>query len=144
MFVREFQHPDRAQCAALYELAWNDTFPDLQRSISPDQFEDETKGERILIAEIDGKVVGFASLWEPEAFLHHLHVSPDYHRRGIGTSLLERVLKLANSHVSLKCQVENRRALEFYRHHGFEAAGESGADSYGKWERLVRKSGQSP
>lgn len=138
MLIREFCRSDSNACAAIYERAWNGALPAAQRSITPEQFEAEIEGERIIVAEEDGDVLGFASVWEPASFLHHLHVEPMFQRRGIGTALLQRVEELAGSRISLKCQTDNAVARSFYSQHGFADAGERGRDEFGSWVRLTR------
>ena len=141
MLIREFRRSDLKGCAAIYERAWNRALPAAQRSIPPEQLEAETDGERIFVAEEDGQVLGFASVWEPESFLHHLHVDPDHQRRGIGTALLQRVAQSGPLGMSLKCQLENLGALRFYAHHGFAESGERGKDEFGEWVRLTHGNG---
>ena len=136
MFIRSFQHADLASCATIYELAWNETFPDVSLSVTTDRLKGEIRGERIFVADKDGDVVGFASVWMAESFLHHLHVHPRYYRKGIGTALLRRVLQLTKFDLCLKCLNNNQRALQFYRHHGFELTGERGKDNLGEWTWL--------
>jgi ribosomal protein S18 acetylase RimI-like enzyme len=143
MLIREFRHADRDYCATIYQLAWREIFPGTERVISAQQLEDDTQGEQIVVAEKCREVVGFASLWKPKSFLHHLHVHPSHHRQGIGSALLRHVLQLAESDVSLKCQIDNGRALQFYRHHGFEETGERGSDSLGEWTRMILRSDRS-
>ena len=137
--IREFQESDRNRCAEVYERAWNGVNDSAaQRSIPPEELAAETEGERIFVAEQDGEVRGFASLWEPGSFLHHLHVEPTYQRQGIGAALLDHVAGFATSALSLKCQTENVGALCFYSQVGFMAPGERGEDKLGAWVRLSR------
>lgn len=138
MLIRPYREPDGASCAAIYERAWNSAFPAAHRSISRKQFEAETEGETILVAEENDDVLGFASVWMPGSFLHHLYVDPLVHRRGIGTALLRHVAGLAPSRIDLKCQTLNTGALSFYAQQGFVDGGEHGEDEYGVWIRLTR------
>jgi ribosomal protein S18 acetylase RimI-like enzyme len=87
---------------------------------------------------VDGQIVGFASLWEDEAFLHHLYVDPRYHRRGIGSALLQDIDPRGTRALSLKCQTENAAALGFYSRHGFIEGKGRGEDEFGPWVRLIR------
>lgn len=50
MLIRAFRPVDLASCAAIYELAWNETFPRVQLSITAEQLKDEIQGEQILVA----------------------------------------------------------------------------------------------
>ena len=57
-------------------------------------FDIDVEGEQIWVALCKGKPVGFISIWEPENFIHHLYISPEYTRKGIGA----RLLSLLNVH----------------------------------------------
>jgi len=131
MLIRDYRESDRTGCAAVYERAWNGLSLGAPRSISPEQLEFETSGERLLVAELNDEILGFASYWEPDSFLHHLHVDPDYQRQGIGTALLSRVGLLGAGGMSLKCQTANFGARRFYSHHGFVESEERGEDEFG-------------
>lgn len=101
--------------------------------------------EGFLVAEIDGKVVGFAagdSNWinlEGERVLeiHEIFVIPEMRGKGIGKKLLERLLeygekkglKLAELWVGEK----NYRAIAFYKALGFKETG-----LWGKWLRMIK------
>ena len=45
-------------------------------------------GEDVHVAMLGEDIVGFASVWVPERFIHHLYVSPAHQRAGVGSALL--------------------------------------------------------
>lgn len=94
----------------------------------------ETEGETLLLAELDGRIAGFAAVWEPDAFLHHLYVDPAMQRRGVGRALIDGMRRLCGRPLELKCQANNRAALAFYKKLGF-TPGESGISDIGPWIR---------
>ncbi len=47
-------------------------------------FDRETEGEFVLTAVLNGKVVGFISLWMAENFIHHLYIDEKYQHQNIG------------------------------------------------------------
>ncbi|MBF4291422.1 GNAT family N-acetyltransferase, partial [Vibrio anguillarum] len=58
-------------------------------------FAKDTDGEEIWVAVEQGIVVGFISIWSSENFIHHLFVSPQHLKRGVGLKLLkEKVVTL--------------------------------------------------
>lgn len=94
----------------------------------------KTKFHLLLLAKVDGKVVGavnaFYGRWV--GYIHHLGVHPDYQRRGIGSHLLsgmckqlrERKVRLAILFVpvrSTRRQHDDR--IRFYRRNGFKGIG---------------------
>ncbi|MGE0045764.1 MAG: N-acetyltransferase family protein [Hyphomonadaceae bacterium] len=133
--IREMRKADKASCTDIFSRTWAATFPDQPRIIDVAEFERETKGEIVFVAEQDRQIRGFAGLYVPGAFLHHLYVDPLFHGRGLGRALLDAVVKRVKSRVSLKCQRGNKSALAFYDHLGFER-GDEGDDGGAPWVRL--------
>lgn len=90
--------------------------------------------ETVLLAEVEGRAVGFASLRLvpylsddlPHAELTELYVDPAFRRRGIGRALLERVEALAvkrgAAELVLLTGRNNHEAQAFYRALGFRDA----------------------
>ena len=86
----------------------------------------------VLIAEgqdVPGCPAAFAlmALIPPEAELSKLAVHPDYQRKGLASTLLDRVLRHAQAKGCRRCYLEvrsqNSNAIAFYIKHGFTACG---------------------
>lgn len=135
--IREITPGDHPICAAIFEAAWNSAFPETLRSIGVAEFAAETRDEIVLVALMGKRVCGFASLYAPYAFLHHLYIAPDAQRQRIGSSLLHEAQARATAPLSLKCQAANANARAFYAMHGFIETG-AGRDEYGPWISLAR------
>lgn len=71
----------------------------------------------MFVAEIEGQVVGFITVLPGE--IEDLYLHPDYHRRGIGSALLQEGLSRAGAPTRLWVFQENRAARAFYESHGF-------------------------
>ena len=100
-----------------------------------------------LIAEVDARVVGFASVGPvDEAFpmtpdyaeLYTLYVDPDFYSRGVGSTLLKAsedvLLATGYKRALLWCYEFNHGARRFYERHGWVCEGtlrsyESGPDA---------------
>ncbi len=52
-------------------------------------------------------------------FIHHLYVATKYQGQGVGSMLLNGA-KMKYGNLSLKCMVQNQKALNFYLSQGFE------------------------
>ena len=137
IIVRPAQPDDAIACAQILTRGWKLAFPGSKRKVTLAMFAAETADETVLVAERGGKVIGFAALYAPENFLHHLYVHPRAHRRGAGTALLRAAQAMASGPISLKTQRANTRARAFYNKHGF-ALIEEGIDSNGPWVRLEK------
>ena len=81
---------------------------------------------RYLVAEAGGGIVGYAGLMciEPIADVQTIAVVPDYEGRGIGTTLLTRLIAEARrrgaADVLLEVRADNPRAQQLYVRFGFE------------------------
>ncbi|HEP1836306.1 TPA: GNAT family N-acetyltransferase [Streptococcus suis] len=73
---------------------------------------------QILVAEMEGFVVGFVAFTDDE--LAWLYVDREYSRHGIGTSLVNVVLKKMHEPISIEVLEGNLPALSFYKKFGFE------------------------
>jgi len=85
----------------------------------------------MFVAELDGMIVGYIdyyvlpSIWEKwnEATINYLFIHKDYQRRGIGSKLLEEVVRQADKEgiVELHVATEkgNEQAIRLYKKHGF-------------------------
>lgn len=115
MKLREYTHEDRSVMEDITLRAWKPVFEKFATAMSPDIYEifvPDWKAEQMrtlklvcesddvekIIAEKDGKVIGFAATkYHPEDFLGEVYivaVDPDYQRQGIATLLTAECLKL--------------------------------------------------
>ena len=137
--LREAIARDYPACASIYAEAWNEALPEIPRSISTKAFQNEISGELVFVAAIGKRIAGYISVWKPDWFIHHLYVSPQAQRTGIGTVLLDHIVEMAHSNpVSLKVQTKNFMAAKFYESAGFHQTRERGRDEYGEWIRLIK------
>ncbi len=94
-------------------------------------FKAEMKKKRssCLVARIEGVMVGYAILnyLEKEGHLMNLAVVPEYQKRGIGSVLLTRLMKVAKQNgvrrIILEVRPSNLSARRFYRKFGFQEIG---------------------
>ena len=98
-----------------------------------------TKGERTMVAVNQaGRVIGFLSVYEADAFIHHLYVAASTHRQGVGTALLDSLKLFLGYPWRLKCVCANTPALAFYAARGwvFEKRGEG---EEGPYVQLIKR-----
>jgi len=97
-----------------------------------------TKGERCMVAvNRAGRIVGMVSVYEADAFIHHLYVAASTHRQGVGAALLESLKPWLAYPWRLKCVSANAQALAFYASHGWVVE-EEGEGEEGPYFQLVR------
>ena len=85
----------------------------------------------LLVADVEGKIVGFIDHWIVHEFVHgtklsyiqNLYVTPNYRRRGIGSRLLREIIETAKAkgvlEIHISAEFNNKPAIELYRKHGF-------------------------
>ncbi len=95
-------------------FTWKDT-----SELVLSDFDEETAGEDILVAHYNKQIAGFISVWVQDHFIHHLYVATDLQQLKIGSQLLSAVLIKYNTRLTLKCLIENKNAISFYKKHGF-------------------------
>lgn len=123
--VRKYIEADRLALREIYLSSRQQVFWWMDPSaLAMNDFDRDTEGEAIWVAEKDGNVAGFISIWEPENFIHAFFVAPDSTGCGIGTSLLEVCLGEIGRPASLKCSEPNKDAKAFYLSKGWKVVTE--------------------
>ena len=125
MRIRAAKKEDHPALAAIFLHARREYFTWTDpESHALEDFAEQTEGEAIHVAENDsGEILGFISVWEAENFIHHLFVSSDHQRKGVGKALLEDLASRRSGPFTLKCVAENGPALAFYSALGWRAVG---------------------
>lgn len=122
--IREMQSQDLATLSQIYfevrQAAFDWASPTIFKI---EDFEEDVKGELVLVAQLESKVVGFISLWTQDNFIHHLFVLPSYQRAGVGQELLASGLERIGRPARLKCVVYNLKACQFYERRGWRIEG---------------------
>jgi len=146
VLVRGYRPEDRDTCAGLWgELTqthrdlYDDQSIGAQRE--PGEFFDEhlerAGDERVWVAEVDGRVVGFTSLLlsdhAPVGELEPIVVAPDARSVGVGRALAERVVAAAKENrlrrLDVRPAARNDPAIRFFHGLGF--------DSFGQLELMI-------
>ena len=129
VLIRDFRAGDEQALAAVmgsavHDVAKADYTPEQLEAWAPTPYDEVRWGERIralrpFVAEIDGSVVGYADL-QPSGYIDHFFVSGAHGRRGIGSALMERILREARARgiAELFAQVSST-AERFFARHGF-------------------------
>jgi ribosomal protein S18 acetylase RimI-like enzyme len=76
--------------------------------------------DEVLVAEINGKIVGFVSFQIESNFIHNLFVHPDSQNKMIGSTLLKAAEEKIPIPVTLKVAIDNAKVVGFYEKHGYK------------------------
>lgn len=98
-----------------------------------EDFDRDTVEEEIILAEEDSRILGFASLYLPDNFVHNLFVHPDVFGKGVGNLLINAAIERMNKPVRLKCVSENHKAINFYEANGWKKVVEEGEPGEKYW-----------
>lgn len=97
-----------------------------------DALETELGADRLrlpLVAECEGKIVGYLMAWKIVDQLHILNIAadPEIRRMGVGTALLfaaaRKAVELGMEEITLEVRESNQEARAFYHRYGFVPTG---------------------
>ena len=125
---------------ALHEIRRQPGVIDFTLALPSERIEDSRRflerlgpDDHVLVAEVDGRVVGVAGLHGKRGKLRHsaelgIGIHDQFQGRGLGRRLLEALLDIADNHiglvrVELEVLPDNLRAIQLYESLGFEHEG---------------------
>jgi GNAT superfamily N-acetyltransferase len=122
MHIRSATDNDESASSRIYLACRIETFHWIQKNeFALQDFKRDTEGEVIFVAVEDETIVGFASIWAKDNFLHHLFVDSKYQGQGVGKGLLAHCLgTILKRPARLKCVIRNERACRFYERQGWK------------------------
>ncbi|OZB96154.1 GNAT family N-acetyltransferase [Paenibacillus sp. XY044] len=134
MIIREASKIDYPQLRQIYLESRRKSFHWANaEEMNLNDFDRDTTEEYILLAEEDSRILGFASLYLPDRFIHNLFVHPDFSGKGVGTQLVKNAIEKMGTPVRLKCVSENHKALSFYEKSGWKKVVEEGKPGERYW-----------
>jgi ribosomal-protein-alanine N-acetyltransferase len=120
MIIREFKRPDLKRVLEIELKSFDDPYPP---HVLVDIY---NLGAGFLVAQQDNMVVGYIIFWirfEDEGHIISIAVDDKYHRKKIGTQLVETTLEIFKKynvkHIRLEVRKGNNKARKFYQNLGF-------------------------
>ena len=96
-------------------LAW------ISRAADGAQFAERLQDGTTLLVEVDGELLGFASLTRDNAHIDMLHVHPYAAGQGVGAALVDALERLAGARGAKRLTVDaSDTAREFFERRGYE------------------------
>ena len=137
MQIRKYETSDIPELAQIYLNSRLETFHWMpEGSFKLLDFFTHTLGEEIHVIMSDKVIAGFISVWKEDNFIHHLYIDSKFQKKGYGKKLLQHALKQMGRPASLKCVVQNERAVQFYKMNGWKTE-EVGKDEMGPYFLFV-------
>jgi len=134
IIIREASNSDYSQLRQIYLESRRKSFHWANaEEMALNDFDRDTVEEHILLAEENSQVLGFASLYLPDRFIHNLFVHPESAGKGVGARLLKEAIETMGMPVTLKCVSENHRAMSFYEKNGWKKVVEEGMPGEKYW-----------
>jgi len=126
--LRRYEPRDEDTAIALWLRAWQAAYPRIDFAARLDWWRARWRSElvpaaAIVIAEIDGNIVGFVTVDPRTLYLDQIVVAPERWRAGIGAALLAEAKRLSPEGLDLDVNIDNARAIAFYDQQGFSITG---------------------
>lgn len=156
--IRKMHYEDTKQVQSIAKKTWNATYEgiiplEVQNNFLKSNYSDESMKQRIersivYVAEVKGKVVGFANYSTVrdggKVELAAIYLYPEFQGKGIGTALLQQVVKELKGlkEIYINVEKDNKIGMNFYEAKGFEIVKESDIEFDGhilKQVRMVKK-----
>ena len=77
----------------------------------------------VVIAEADGTMIGFVTVDPRTFYLDQIVVAPEHWRSGVGAMLIAEAKLISPAGLDLDVNIDNARAIGFYRRLGFLITG---------------------
>jgi putative acetyltransferase len=125
--LRGYRPADEPAAIELWRRTWQHAYPAIDFSARLAWWQARWTGElvgraRIRVAEIDNDLVGFVTV-DRSGYVDQIVVAPEAWGSGIANALIGEAKRLSPGGLTLHVNVDNARAIGFYRKHGFAAAG---------------------
>jgi putative acetyltransferase len=126
--LRRYRQSDEDAAVTLWLRSWQAAYPQLDFIARLDWWRQRWRDELlrtadVVIAESAGIMIGFVTIDPQTLYLDQIVVAPEHWRSGIGAVLLEEARRISPRGLDLDVNVDNARAIAFYKKHGFTIAG---------------------
>ena len=142
MEIRPATEADREAIREVARAAWHDAYDALEATTIDETVDEwyaddaleraiDKPGTAVLVAEVDGEVVGFTHgvVSEEDGDVLRMYVHPDHQRTGVGTALHERLREDLEDFTMRRMRAmdlaSNEASREFYEELGFERTDEA-------------------
>jgi putative acetyltransferase len=127
--LRPYTAADEDAAIELWRRTWQQHYPHLDFTARLVWWRerwrnDMVPAQRIVMADIDGALVGFVTIDPKTMYLDQIVVAPENWGSDIARKLLDEAKRMSPHGIDLLVNKDNARAIRFYEKHGFVYAGE--------------------
>ncbi len=128
MRLRRYNARDEDAANALWLRTWQAAYPQIDFAERLNWWRERWRKElvpicEITVAETDGGMIGFVTVDPKTRYLDQMVVAPDQWRSGVGTALIDAAKRVSPEGLDLDVNIDNARAIGFYRRQGFSITG---------------------
>jgi len=126
--LRRYQPHDEDASVALWLRAWQAAYPELDFADRLDWWRERWRDEllpvaEVVIAETGGTMIGFVTVDPRTFYLDQIVVAPEHWRSSVGSALIAEAKRISPAGLDLDVNIDNARAIGFYRRLGFLITG---------------------
>jgi putative acetyltransferase len=126
--LRRYQSHDEDASVALWLRTWQAAYPDLDFAARLDWWRERWRNEllpvaEVVVAEADGAMIGFVTVDPRTLYLDQIVVAPEHWRSSVGSALIAEAKRISPAGLDLYVNIDNARAIGFYRRLGFLITG---------------------
>jgi putative acetyltransferase len=127
LHLRAYNAGDEDASVTLWLRTWQAAYPELDFTERLEWWQRRWRNELlpsalVMVAEIDGTMVGFVTVDPRTFYLDQIVVAPEHWRSGVGAALLAAARRISPAGLDLDVNTDNARAIRFYAKHGFVVA----------------------
>jgi putative acetyltransferase len=135
--LRPYTADDEDAAIELWRRTWQYHFPHIDFAGRESWWRERWRQElvpvaKIVVAEQDGKIIGFVTIDPKIHYLDQVVVAPENWGHGVATALLDEAKRLSPAGIELLVNKDNLRAIRFYEKNGFAYNGEGANPVSGK------------
>jgi putative acetyltransferase len=128
VLLRRYQPRDEDASVALWLRTWQAAYPELDFAERLDWWRERWRNEllsvaEVVIAEADGAMIGFVTIDPRTLYLDQIVVAPEHWRSAVGSALIAEAKRISPAGLDLDVNIDNVRAIGFYRRLGFLITG---------------------
>src|ERR1700687_3709430 len=139
--LRRYEPRDEEAAVALWLRTWQNAYPELDFAERLDWWRARWRDElvpaaAVIIAEAQGAegptMIGFVTVDPRTRYLDQIVVAPEHWRSGVGAALIAEGKRISPAGLDLDVNIDNARAIGFYRRLGFFISGSGETPISGK------------